>query len=312
MDRRSFLSLVAGYIAWPTTAHAVSRPPVASRRLRLVNAHTGETFDGAYRGDQGPIETAISEPCIFFRDHHSEQKTQMDLGVIDFLADVLDAVGETKATILSAYRSAETNAMLARTNFGVAEHSQHILGRALDFRLDSGLSDAMTKARAMQRGGVGWYPHSGFIHIDTGPVRNWTLDERGLDNLVILDNRKPRLEGTSRALLGRSWRPLRRHSNSLSSTSLPGPSFWDARAVFGSTRNRLTGQLPGLCLTPVRASPSTLGIQVHLEARRRCARLWPSSGAAMHGCRPVDRQHHPVVRRLTEQVALRTAIAVKS
>jgi hypothetical protein len=137
------------------------------------------------------------------------QLAQMDLGVIDFLADVLDAVGETKATILSAYRTAEINAMLARTNFGVAEHSQHILGRALDFRLDSGLSDARTKARAMQRGGVGWYPHSGFIHIDTGPVRNWTLDERGLDNLVILDNRKPRLDGTSRALLGRSWRPLR-------------------------------------------------------------------------------------------------------
>ena len=79
------------------------------------------------------------------------------------------AVGATKATILSAYRTAETNAMLARTTFGVAEHSQHVVGRALDLRLESRLCDAMTKARAMQRGGVGWYPHSGFIHIDTGP-----------------------------------------------------------------------------------------------------------------------------------------------
>src|SRR5262249_42478904 len=144
MDRRSFLTLVAGCMAWPSMSHAVSRPPIAPRRLRRVNAHTGETFDGAYRDARGPIAAAISELCIFFRDHYSGQKTQMDIGVIDFLADVLDAVGDTKATILSAYRTAETNAMLARTTFGVAEHSQHILGRALDFRLESRLSDAMT------------------------------------------------------------------------------------------------------------------------------------------------------------------------
>ena len=125
----------------------------------------------------------------FLRDHHSGEKTQIDVGVIDFLADVLDSVGETRATILSAYRTAETNAMLARTMFGVAEHSQHIVGRALDIRLDAKLSEAMTKARAMQRGGVGWYPHSGFIHIDTGPVRNWTLDEHGLDGLLVFDGR---------------------------------------------------------------------------------------------------------------------------
>jgi uncharacterized protein YcbK (DUF882 family) len=209
MDRRSFLSLLAGCVAWPSTAHAISRPPVALRRLRLVNAHTGETFDGAYRDDQSPIEAVIDELCIFLRDHHSGQKTQIDVGVIDFLADVLDAVGETKATILSAYRTAETNAMLARTTFGVAEHSQHIVGRALDIRLESRLSDAMTRARAMQRGGVGWYPHSGFIHIDTGPIRNWTLDERGLDGLLIFDGRQLRPEGTSQALLGGPWWPFR-------------------------------------------------------------------------------------------------------
>jgi uncharacterized protein YcbK (DUF882 family) len=208
MDRRSFLSLVAGCITWPTMAHAVSRPPLALRRLRLVNAHTGETFDGAYRDDKTPIEGAIDELCIFLRDHNSGRKTRIDVGVIDFLADVLDAVGETKATILSAYRTAETNAKLARTTFGVAEHSQHILGRALDIRLDSRLSDAMTRARAMQRGGVGWYPHSGFIHIDIGPVRNWTLDERDLDGLLVFDGHQLRLEGRSHALLDGPWRPL--------------------------------------------------------------------------------------------------------
>jgi uncharacterized protein YcbK (DUF882 family) len=210
MNRRSFLSLLAGWAAWPSTARAVARPSFALRRLRLVNANTGETFEGTYRNDEGPIERVVDELCTFLRDHHSGEKTQIDVGVIDFLADVLDAVGATKATILSAYRTAVTNAMLARTTFGVAEHSQHIVGRALDIRLESRLCDAMTKARAMQRGGVGWYPHSGFIHIDTGPIRNWTLDERGLDDLLIFDGRRLRLrlDGTSRVMLRGQWRPL--------------------------------------------------------------------------------------------------------
>src|SRR2546423_10227568 len=154
MDRRLFLSLMTGFAAaWPSMARAVARPPMALRRLRLVNSHTGETFDGAYRNDHGPIPRVIDELCVFLRDHHSGEKTQIDVGVIDFLADVLDAVGETKATILSAYRTAETNAILARTTFGVAENSQHIYGRALDFHLDSRLAEAMAAARATKRGG---------------------------------------------------------------------------------------------------------------------------------------------------------------
>ena len=206
MNRRLFLSLIAGCAAWPVAARAVARPPVL-HRLRLVNAHTGETFEGTYRNDKGPIDRVIDELCIFLRDHHSGEKTQIDVGVIDFLADVIDAVGETKATILSAYRTAETNAILARTTFGVAENSQHIYGRALDLHLGSKLPEAMTAARAMRRGGVGWYPHSGFIHIDTGPVRNWTLDERGLDGLLEFDGRPLRIDGNGQVMLD-SRRPL--------------------------------------------------------------------------------------------------------
>src|SRR5215831_2953043 len=208
MDRRLFLSLIAGLAASPGVARAVPRPPNPLRRLRLANPHTGETFDGAYRDDKGPIQRVIDELCIFLRDHHSGEKTQMDVGVIDFLADVLDAVGESRATILSAYRTAETNAMLARTTFGVAEHSQHILGRALDLRLDSKIAVAMNAARSMQRGGVGWYPHSGFIHIDSGPVRNWTLDETGLDGLLVFDGHHLRLVGRGQSLIGGGWKPL--------------------------------------------------------------------------------------------------------
>ena len=160
-------------------------PTVAPlRRLRLVNANTGETFDGPFRDDLGPIALALEDLSDFLRDHHSGEKTTVDIGVLDFLASVMDAVGTSRATVLSAYRTRATNAMLARTHFGVAENSQHIYGRALDVRLDTHNKGAVQAARTLQRG-VGWYPHSGFFHIDTGPVRNWTLDETGLDSLLV-------------------------------------------------------------------------------------------------------------------------------
>jgi Bacterial protein of unknown function (DUF882) len=96
------------------------------------------------------------------------------------------ATGQTSAVVLSAFRSLETNAMLAHTTFGVAENSQHLYGRALDVRFAARLPDAVAVARAMRRGGVGWYPHSGFIHLDSGPVRNWDLDNEGLQDLLIM------------------------------------------------------------------------------------------------------------------------------
>jgi uncharacterized protein YcbK (DUF882 family) len=207
LERRLFLTLIAGCAAWTRATHAIARPP-RLRRLRLANAHTGENFEGAYRDEQGPIRRVIDELCIFLRDHHSGENAKIDVGVIDFLADVLDAVGETKATILSAYRTTATNAFLARTTFGVAEHSQHIYGRALDFRLDSKLEEAMAAARATNRGGVGWYRYSGFIHIDTGPARNWNLDERGLDHLLEFDPRQFRIGDKGELSLSASGRPL--------------------------------------------------------------------------------------------------------
>jgi len=183
MDRRLFLALAGGLLATPRQVRAWPAPPPL-RRLSLANAHTGESFDGPYRDDLGPIAVAMEELSFFLRDHHSGERIAIDVGVIDFLAAVMDAVGATRATVLSAYRTHATNAMLARTTFGVADNSQHIYGRALDVRLDSRVEEAMQAARAMQRGGVGWYPHSGFIHLDSGPVRNWTLDGAGFDQLL--------------------------------------------------------------------------------------------------------------------------------
>lgn len=212
MDRRLFLALATGLLAAPWQARAVPSAP-ALRRLSLVNAHTGESFDGPYRDALGPIALAMDELSHFLRDHHSGEWIAIDVGVIDFLAAVMDAVGATRATVLSAYRTPETNAMLARTTFGVADNSQHLYGRALDIRLEARLDEAMQAARAMQRGGVGWYPQSGFFHIDSGPVRNWTLDGQGLDGLLFrlrefLARGGLSMSQQNELLAGRARRPL--------------------------------------------------------------------------------------------------------
>jgi len=183
MDRRTLLSLIAGTIAWPGAVRAL--PSLPPRKLRLVNAHTGETFDGFYRSKDGPVAPAMEELSVFLRDFHSDATIAIDVALLDFLAAVMDAAGQSTATVLSAYRTPKTNAMLARTHFGVAENSQHIYGRALDIHFGANLAEAMRAARGMRRGGVGWYPDSGFIHLDSGPVRNWDLDGNGFGALLV-------------------------------------------------------------------------------------------------------------------------------
>jgi len=182
MDRRLFLAMTGGLLASAVPARALPAPGL--HRLKLYNAHTRESFDGPYRDGAGPIAAAMEELSHLLRDHHSGERIAVDVGVLDFLAGVMEAVGAGRATVLSAYRTVATNRKLAHTTFGVADNSQHLYGRALDIRLESRLEDAMQTARKMQRGGVGWYPRSGFIHLDTGPVRNWTLDGRGFDGLL--------------------------------------------------------------------------------------------------------------------------------
>jgi len=153
-----------------------------SRRLKLKNVNTGETFAGPYRDVAGPIPDAIADLAILLRDHHVNKIGPVSIATLDFLADVLDAVGQTSASILSAYRTPETNARLIA--FGAAENSQHLLGRALDISLDSHLAEAEIAARQMDRGGVGWYPRSRFVHLDSGPPRSWEMDGAGFGGLL--------------------------------------------------------------------------------------------------------------------------------
>ena len=209
--------------------------------MRLVDAHSGATFDGVYRDANGPIARVMDELCVFLRDQHSGRMTGIDVRVIDFLASVMTATGQTSAVVLSAFRTRETNAMLARTTFGVAENSQHLYGRALDVRFPSRLADAMVAARAMRRGGVGWYPYSGFIHLDSGPVRNWDLDNDGLQDLLVATRGTPFapsgkgeivVNGPGTVIIGGRKPPV----------ILPGKVLAASRQRFGVPRLQATGQ----------------------------------------------------------------------
>jgi uncharacterized protein YcbK (DUF882 family) len=176
--------MAAALVSAPGVTYAAPMVSVGTR-LRLVDAHTGAVFDGAYRNAKGPVPHVMDELCLFLRDRRTGGMTNIAVGLIDFLADVMAAAGQTSANVLSAYRSLQTNEMLERTMFGVADNSEHLYGRALDVNFSSRLDDAMQAARGMRRGGVGWYPRSGFIHLDTGRVRNWDLGAEGLQDELL-------------------------------------------------------------------------------------------------------------------------------
>src|SRR3954467_4637990 len=230
MDRRQFLSFIAGTVALPSVANALPSAPPQPHRLNLLNAHTKETFSGIYRDDNGPIPRGMDELSVFLLDFHTGEKIGIDVDLLDFLSGVMQSVGQSRATILSAYRTPETNAMLARQGFKPAENSLHLYGRALDVHFGDKLADAMKAARAMQRGGVGWYPVSSFMHIDTGPVRNWDLDHPKLVTLIS-GNRRTHFDKKGRMVGGGKARALGGNARSASAKTTPS----DAKLVSGTT-----------------------------------------------------------------------------
>jgi uncharacterized protein YcbK (DUF882 family) len=181
LRRRDLLLATGVCILLRSNAFAL---PTGGRRLMLKNAHTGETFSGLYRDATGPLPGAVSDLAVFLRDFHVDKSGPVDIGMLDFLADVMAAINQSGATVLSAYRTRETNERLKATTFGVAEQSQHLYGRAIDVTFDRRLGGAEQAALAMKRGGVGWYPRSHFIHLDNGPTRSWELDGADFDRLL--------------------------------------------------------------------------------------------------------------------------------
>ncbi len=171
LSRRAVLGglLAAPFIIRP--AEAASR----ARGLAMRHLHTHETIAATYWRNGKYDKGAWKELNHFLRDWRTDDMVRIDLGTLDIIHDICDKLGANgKAEILSGYRSPKTNAMLRQNSGGVAKKSYHLKGQAVDFRIPGqNLHKVHRAALSLKSGGVGLYTRSNFIHIDTGPVRNW-------------------------------------------------------------------------------------------------------------------------------------------
>ncbi len=146
-----------------------------TRTLNLHHSHTGESISATFRVN-GVYDSAVLEKLNWFlRDWRNNDTTRMDPRLFDAVWEVYRTAGATQPIVIfSAYRSPATNAMLRRRSSGVAEYSQHMVGKAMDTTMP-GMSMQRIREIGMQlqRGGVGYYPGSNFVHLDVGNVRSW-------------------------------------------------------------------------------------------------------------------------------------------
>jgi len=145
------------------------------RRLRMYNGRAGESIDMIYWIEGDYIRPALEEINYFMRDWRNNQVHTIDARTIDIMTAAHNLLETNEPyTLLSGYRSPETNAMLRARSSGVARNSLHMRGEAADLRVNSrSVSQIYQAARACNAGGVGRYSRSNFVHMDCGPVRSW-------------------------------------------------------------------------------------------------------------------------------------------
>ena len=161
-------------------APAPSGPPpvldtTSPRTLNLVHFNTQEVLTVTYWSNGAYHRKALDQLNHFLRDSRDNAQTEMDPLLFDVLWHTAQIVGYGGSIeVLSAYRSPSTNAWLASVSRGVARDSQHMNGNAMDVRFPGVPVFQMRQAAySLNMGGVGFYPRSGFVHLDTGPVRYW-------------------------------------------------------------------------------------------------------------------------------------------
>jgi uncharacterized protein YcbK (DUF882 family) len=181
-SRRSFLRRSAQLALLGTALPLATRPARAAladaRSLMLDHTHTRERIDLVYATGEQYVPQALGSLNHFLRDHYSGEVGQMDPQLFDLLHGVRQALAtrtQLSYQIISGYRGPITNERLRTTRGGgVAKHSLHLEGKAIDIRLPGvPLAELRDAALSLQAGGVGYYPGEQFVHIDTGRVRRW-------------------------------------------------------------------------------------------------------------------------------------------
>jgi uncharacterized protein YcbK (DUF882 family) len=166
---------LAGVSAAALLAGTARSRETAARRIALLNLHTDERLDIEYSRDGAYMPAALSAIEVLLRDFRTGERHSIDPGLMDYLVQAARTAGvDPKFSVISGYRSAQTNARLHERSAGVARHSLHIEGRAIDVRLAGiGCADLAGHALDLKRGGVGYYRASDFVHLDTGAFRTW-------------------------------------------------------------------------------------------------------------------------------------------
>jgi uncharacterized protein YcbK (DUF882 family) len=180
LGRRGLL-FGAGAALASATAPAVSRAQSLSavgvvRRAALYNLHTGDSFDEVFYANGAYVPDALTEAMRVLRDWRNGEEHAMDPRLFDTLHAISVRLEANRPfQVISGYRSPSTNAMLHAHSSGVAEHSQHMLGKAIDLRIEGvALRNLRNAALDVSAGGVGYYPVSDFVHVDVARVRQWT------------------------------------------------------------------------------------------------------------------------------------------
>lgn len=166
-----FLAATAGLVLPPTMAEATQ----TGREVAFQNVHTGDEFRGEYYYNGRYLPDAFREIKSVMRDHRTNDIFPIDPRLLDIMFVLQQRLKKGQPfEVYSGYRSPKTNAMLRRLSFGVAEHSLHMNGQAVDLSLPGVKLNYLYKTAArLDAGGVGFYPDSNFIHLDTGRVRQW-------------------------------------------------------------------------------------------------------------------------------------------
>ena len=175
--RRSFLKssvVVASALSMPALARAAVAPP-NERVLRLYNTHTGESLKSLFWAEGQFVPDALADINKLLRDHRNNTIAAIDPQLLLLLDRVSAKFGNQDVLhVISGYRSPESNKKLAAASGGVAKHSMHLEGKAIDIRMPGrDLASLHKAAMAAKGGGVGYFPGSQFVHMDTGRPRYW-------------------------------------------------------------------------------------------------------------------------------------------
>jgi uncharacterized protein YcbK (DUF882 family) len=176
LGRRQLLRLVGAALGAGVASPAIANIEKADfRSVALHNLHTGERAEIDYWVDGNYVPDALQSVNHLLRDYRNGEVHAIAPNLLDLVALLQRRVGSSaEVQVISGYRSPATNAIMHEHSAGVAAHSLHMQGMAMDIRLgDIALDRLHAAALAMRAGGVGYYPSLDFVHVDVGRVRQW-------------------------------------------------------------------------------------------------------------------------------------------